>query len=486
VSERLTRSQRAAVAETGEYLLLIARDGTVRRLDGDSADLAREALAFFARPHDEAELIAHIEKLAGPLGERRSVVRELVMLLRDVGAIEAARDAEPRAGVNVVVAISGAIAASHAPMLVHALQRRGHAVEVALTPTAARFVSVETLAALTQREPQTSLWPRAAHVPVPHVALARWADLVIVYPASATTIARIANGDFSDLVSAIALTTRGAVVIAPSMNIDMLETPSVQRNLDKLRDDGFTILHGVTSVEVADAPSSRTSVGGSAPPTAEVAATLDALRRAGVLRRRDRERNSAGAWEAAYRQQLVPWAVDACDADIALALAEHAPPRDSAGAPRRLLDVGCGLGQIARHAVDAGYRVVATDIAETALASARVAAGARDILWLRDDICATALLGPFDAIVDRATLHALPPVRAQAWAAAMRKLTAPGGTIIVKANRDGIPDVTIGYTATDIAALLPDFAVITERDGELPGIMDDKPVPSTLVVLRRR
>jgi SAM-dependent methyltransferase/3-polyprenyl-4-hydroxybenzoate decarboxylase len=484
VSERWIRSQRAAVAELGDDLLLIARDGSVRRLEGDSAELAREVLALFARPHDEAEVVAHVEALAGPLGERKAVVHELVTLLRDTGAIEAAHAAAARSGVNVVVAISGAIAASHAPLLVGALQRRGHTVEIALTPTAARFASVETLAALTQREPHTSLWPRAAHVPVPHVALARWADVVIVYPASGTTIARIANGDFSDLVSAIALTTRGAVALAPSMNIDMLEAPAVQRNLAKLRDDGFTILHGVPSQEVADAPTARTSVGGSAPAAVEVAATLDALRKAGVLRRRDdRERTSPAAWDAAYRQQLVPWAVDACDADIALVLAEHAAPQ---GGPRRLLDVGCGLGQIARHAVDAGYRVVATDLADTALASARAAAGARDITWLRDDICATALLGPFDVIVDRATLHTLPPVRAQAWAAAIRKLTAPGATVIVKAHRDGVAGVTTGYTTADIAALLPELAVISERDGELPGVTDDKPIAATLVVLRRR
>ena len=496
MSERWIRSQRAAVAELGDDLLLIGRDGSVRRLDGDSAELAREVLALFARAHDEAEVVAHVETLAGPLGDRKAVVHDLVTLLRDTGAIEPARAAVARSGVNVVVAISGAIAASHAPLLVSALQRRGHTVEIALTQTAMRFVSIETLAALTQREPHTSLWPRAAHVPVPHVALARWADVVIVYPASGTTIARIANGDFSDLVSAIALTTRGAVALAPSMNIDMLEAPAVQRNLAKLRDDGFTILHGVPSQEVADAPAARTSVGGSAPAAVEVAATLDALRKAGVLRRRDdRERTSPAAWDAAYRQQLVPWAVDTCDADIALALAEHAAPHGGIGAaagaaatsgPRRLLDVGCGLGQIARHAIDAGYRVVATDLADTALATARAAAGARDITWLRDDICATALLGPFDVIVDRATLHTLPPVRAQAWAAAMRKLTAPGASVIVKAHRDGVAGVTIGYSTADIAALLPDFAVISERDGELPGVTDDKPIAATLVVLRRR
>jgi SAM-dependent methyltransferase len=324
------------------------------------------------------------------------------------------------------------------------------------------------------------MWPRAAHVPVPHVALARWAELVIVYPASGSTLSRIARGEFSDLVSAIALTTRAPVVLAPSMNIDMLESAAVQRNLDQLRADGFTIVHGVPSQEVADAPSTRASIGGSAPPASEVAALVDALRKAGALRRRDHERTAAPAWDAAYRRELVPWANNACDGDIAAALAEHAAP------PKRLLDAGCGLGQVARHAVDAGYRVVASDFADTALAAARDAAGARDIVFVRDDICATALVGPFDVIVDRATLHTLPRPRAHAWAGTMRKLAAPGATLIIKAHKAGVPNATYGISAATLQALLPELAIIDERDAELPGIADDRPIPSTLFVLRRR
>jgi len=68
------RSQRAAVVDVADHLLLVGRDGSVRRLDGDSAELARVVLAFFATAHDEAQLIAHVEALAGALGERRGVV----------------------------------------------------------------------------------------------------------------------------------------------------------------------------------------------------------------------------------------------------------------------------------------------------------------------------------------------------------------------------------------------------------------------------
>lgn len=474
MSVRWIRSQRAAVVEAGADLLLVGRDRSVRRLTGDGAELAREVLAFFARAHDDDALIAHVEALAGPLGERRQVVLDLLALLRDTGALEPARDEPRRDGCNIVVGVSGAIAASHAPALVSALQRRGHTVEVALTATATRFVAVETLAAQLQREVHTSLWPRAAHVPVPHVALARWAQLVVVYPASATTIARLAHGDFSDLVAAIALTTDAPVIVIPSMNLAMLQAPAVQRNLEALRDDGFVIVHGVPSEEVAEAPGTRTTLGGAAPAPGEVAATIDALRAAGIVR-------PADPWQRAYEQRLVPWASEHCDADLAAALAEHAPP------PGHVLDVGCGLGQVARHCATAGYRVVATDLAEPALAIARDAAArdGLDVLWLRDDICATALVGPFDVIVDRATLHTLALPRAHAWAAAMQKLAGPGATLIVKAHRTGVAGATHGYTAADIAALLSGFTLVAEQAAELPGLTDATPIASTLAVLRR-
>ncbi|HSD90625.1 MAG TPA: flavoprotein, partial [Kofleriaceae bacterium] len=390
-------------------------------------------------------------------------------------------------GINIVVGVCGAIAASAAPALVTALQRRGHTVEVALTPTASRFVALDALSAILQREPQTSMWPRAPHVPVPHVALAAWADLVLVYPATATTIARLAHGDFSELVAATALTTRAPVVLAPSMNPEMLAAPVVERNLDQLRSDGFAIIRGVPAQEVADPPSLRSAQAGAAPAPAEVAATIDVLLAGDVLARRDGSPPARAAWQAVYRAasgspELLPWASERCDDDIAAMLVAHAPRP-----PARLLDLGCGLGQVARHAAATGYRVVATDIAEAALELARDRTPRdADIIWLRDDIGATALVGPFDVIVDRATLHALSPLRAHAWASSIRRLTTSGGIVIVKAHRDGVVGATHGYSAERIAALLPDFELLSSRAAELPGLVEPAPIPSTLAVLKRR
>lgn len=487
-SQRWVRSQRAAVVEIDEDLLLVARDGTVRRLSGESAELAREVIAFFARPRHERELLRHLEVIAGPLGDRASVVHQLVTLLADVGALTPERDDDEPAipagrGANVVVIVSGAIAATGAPAFVIALQRRGYTVEVVVTHTAMRFVAIDALGAIAQREVKTSMWPAAPHVAVPHVALAQWAELVVFYPASATMLARLAAGDFSELGSAIALTTRAPVLIVPSMNIDMIEAAAVQRNLEELRADGFTFISGVPSQEVAEAPAVRTTLAGAAPAPGEVAATIDALRTAGLLARRVVDQAAPTTlWDGVYRRDatLLPWVRDRVDDDIAAALAHHAPP------PGRLLDAGCGLGQIARHAAQRGYRVVATDISEAALGLASREAGDADIVWVRDDICASSLAGTFRVIVDRASLHVLPAARLHAWATQVHRLTAPGSMLIVKAHREGVAGATTGWSADRLLSLLPGFELVAQAPAELPGLDGPEPIPSILAVLRRR
>src|SRR5690606_15613764 len=111
-------------------------------------------------------------------------------------------------GPRVVLGVTGAVAAMHTPALVQRLQARGFEVRVAATETALRFVRAEALEALTHRPVVHAIWPvDQVHV-VPHIELAQWADAVVVCPASATTIARLATGDHSSVVAAIALATR--------------------------------------------------------------------------------------------------------------------------------------------------------------------------------------------------------------------------------------------------------------------------------------
>ena len=480
------RSQRAAVVDIGDDLCLIGRDGRVHRLEGDSADLGRAVLAFFGRSRTEAELIAHLEASAGALGERIAVVHQLIDLLAQSGAIGEATSSvavQATAGANVVVGVCGAIAASSAPAFVTALQRRGHTVEVVLTETATRFVAVEALAAMVQREPRTSMWPVTAHTPVPHVALAQWADLVAIYPASATTIARLAHGEFSELVAAVALTTRAPVVLVPSMNTHMLEAPAVERNLEQLRADGFAIVAGVPSHEVAEAPAVRTPM---AVPRRRPARSRRRSTRCGPracscgARMRPPPPRAYGTACIAATRTLLPWASEHCDDDLAAAIATHAPP------PGRLLDVGCGLGQVARHAVARGYRV-GRDRYRRGRARTRARRRAR----FRHRVGARRHLRQLARRTVRRDrrpreLHVLPSARLAAWAASMRRLTSPGGTLVIKAHRDGVPGRDHELVARSTRHAPSGLEVVATADAELPGLTGPTPIPSILVVLRRR
>ncbi len=265
---KFERSPNARIWDHGDSTTLVGTDGVRRRYDGDSAALCRAVLATLTTPHTRDEVIATIAAQAQPAPHLATVLDALLGQLQAAGAVREVPSVNeaPRASstVYLVVGITGAVAAAHTPVLIEVLQRRGWVVRVAATRRALRFVSVDVLAALTHAPVAVGLWGPVGH-PAAHIELSTWADAVLVWPASATTIARLASGMFTDAVSATAGTARGRgipVAIAPAMNPWMLAAPAVERNLAVLREDGFDVIHPGSGVEVADTPPRRRIVSG--------------------------------------------------------------------------------------------------------------------------------------------------------------------------------------------------------------------------------
>jgi 2-polyprenyl-3-methyl-5-hydroxy-6-metoxy-1,4-benzoquinol methylase len=299
----------------------------------------------------------------------------------------------------------------------------------------------------------SGVWQRTPETPVPHINLAEWAELVLVCPASATTLSRIVAGDCSDLVSAIVTSiparTGAPVVIVPSMNDAMYASPAVQQNLDTLRAHGRILVHPALGLEVAHAPDARRPLLGPAPPPSAI---LDIVRHVLSTTTPMLPTDAAGwerLWSSTPSAQL-PWHADSLDAPLAAAL-------DARGGT--LLDVGTGAGTIAIEAARRGYRVTATDIAPTALARARDRAGDLPILFVLDDITRPALSHTFDVAVDCGVLHCLPQPKWPAYAEAITARVAPGGTLLLVAHKPGAESATTPLADADVRSLLPAFTL---------------------------
>ncbi len=139
---------------------------------------------------------------------------------------------------RVLIAVSGGIAAYKVPELIRQLVRAGCEVRCALTENAARFVAPLVLQTLTGNPVRTDLFDAEQEGRIDHIALADWADLVVVAPATANVIAKLANGIADDLVSTLLLATRAPVLVAPAMNVNMWEHPATRANVERLRQRG--------------------------------------------------------------------------------------------------------------------------------------------------------------------------------------------------------------------------------------------------------
>ncbi|MEZ4279303.1 MAG: bifunctional phosphopantothenoylcysteine decarboxylase/phosphopantothenate--cysteine ligase CoaBC [Myxococcota bacterium] len=139
---------------------------------------------------------------------------------------------------RILLAITGGIAAYKAPELLRALRKAGHEVRCALTPEAERFVSPLVLQSLSGRSVRRDLFDAGEEGEIDHIGLADWAELVLVAPATANLMAKMAHGLADDLVSTVLLATRAPLLLAPAMNVNMWSHPATQTNLAILRSRG--------------------------------------------------------------------------------------------------------------------------------------------------------------------------------------------------------------------------------------------------------
>jgi phosphopantothenoylcysteine decarboxylase/phosphopantothenate--cysteine ligase len=141
-------------------------------------------------------------------------------------------------GSEILLGVTGGIAAYKAADLASKLVQAGASVSVVMTRSARKFIGTTTFEALTNRPVHWQLFAPREHPLGEHIGLARRAKLLVVAPASADVLAKFAHGIADDLLSTLYLVFTGPVVVAPAMNSDMWAKPAVQRNIAQLRADG--------------------------------------------------------------------------------------------------------------------------------------------------------------------------------------------------------------------------------------------------------
>ncbi len=145
-------------------------------------------------------------------------------------------------GKRILLIIGGGIAAFKVPELIRRLRERGAAVTPVLTRAAQEFVTPLTVSSLAGEKAYTDLFDLTDEAEMGHIQLSRVADLVLVVPATADLMAKMAGGHANDMASTLLMATDTPVMIAPAMNVRMWEHPATQRNLALLQQDGITVL----------------------------------------------------------------------------------------------------------------------------------------------------------------------------------------------------------------------------------------------------
>jgi phosphopantothenoylcysteine decarboxylase/phosphopantothenate--cysteine ligase len=145
-------------------------------------------------------------------------------------------------GLRILLGVTGGIAAYKAAELSRQFIKAGATVQVVMTEGAQRFITAQTFQALTGRTVRSSLWDEQAEAAMGHIELARWADAIVIAPASANFLARLAHGLADDLLSTLCLATDRPIYAAPAMNRLMWANAATQANLDTLRGRGLKVI----------------------------------------------------------------------------------------------------------------------------------------------------------------------------------------------------------------------------------------------------
>jgi phosphopantothenoylcysteine decarboxylase/phosphopantothenate--cysteine ligase len=143
---------------------------------------------------------------------------------------------------SILLIISGGIAAYKSLELIRLLKKSGACVRVILTKGGEQFVTPLSVSALSEHPVYTDLWSLKDESEMGHIRLSREADLIVVAPASANLIAKMANGIADDLASTTLLASNKPILISPAMNPEMWAKPSTQRNIHQLEQDGVHII----------------------------------------------------------------------------------------------------------------------------------------------------------------------------------------------------------------------------------------------------
>lgn len=152
------------------------------------------------------------------------------------------RVTQPLQAKRVLLCVCGGIAAYKSAELVRRLGDAGATVQVAMTENAQRFVGAQTFQALSHRPVRSTLWDSAAEAAMGHIELARWAQAIVIAPATANTLAKLAHGFADDLVSTLCLASEAPLWLAPAMNHVMWKAAATQDNMALLRARGAQVI----------------------------------------------------------------------------------------------------------------------------------------------------------------------------------------------------------------------------------------------------